>query len=65
MYDYIQQNYGLQFAPKMRVQHTYTKKFGEVRRPGNTPGHYVAVRFDGQKHNLPCHPQELEIQTSQ
>jgi len=61
VYDYIARMYGIQFQPGMRVQHTINKDLGEVRRPGNTPGHYVSVRFDNGKHNLPCHPQELVI----
>jgi len=60
-YDYIQQAYGLSFNPRMRVKHTVTKQYGEVRRQGNTSANYVSVRFDGEKHNVPCHPQELKI----
>lgn len=60
-YDYIKRAYGLTFKPKMRVRHTVTDRLGAVRRPGNTPGNYVSVRFDGEGHNLPCHPLELEI----
>ncbi len=61
-YDYIEKMYGTKFTPKMRVQHTVTGNFGEVRRPGNTPGNYVSVRFDGFAHNMPCHPSELKIE---
>ena len=59
-YDYIKRTYGLDFRSGERVTHTVTGKSGEVRRAGTSiPAHYVAVRFDGMKHNSPCHPEEL------
>jgi hypothetical protein len=63
MYQYIKQRYGLKFAPKMRVQHTVTNKFGEVRPEEGLSSQYVSVRFDGLKHDLPCHPEELTVLT--
>lgn len=59
-YDYVKHYYGLEFKLRDRVTHTITGRSGEVRRSGTSiPAHYVAVRFDGDKHNLPCHPKEL------
>lgn len=60
-YAYIESYYGLTFKTKMRVRHTVTEKFGEVRRPSGSQDNYVSVRFDGLNHNRPCHPEELEI----
>lgn len=61
-YDYIKRAYGLTFTPGDRVQHTVTGKMGTVKRgqyhyAGGS--HYVNVTFDGQRHSLPCHPEEL------
>lgn len=60
-YEYIERRYKVKFQPGMRVRHIVTKKQGEVRRPGNCPGHYVSVWFDGHYFNSPCHPDELDI----
>lgn len=43
-----------------RVRHTVTNEFGVICRENKSSGHYVQVRFDGQKHRSPCHPTELE-----
>lgn len=59
-YDYIKKNYS--FAPEVgkRVRHTETKRTGVIGRESPSAGHYVQVKFDGQKFNLPCHPNSLE-----
>lgn len=64
-YDYIQRAYGLAYKPGQRVKHTVTGHSGEVRRESKVMGlHYVMVRCDGQKHSLPCHPEELNAVNS-
>lgn len=60
-YAYIARTYGLTFEPGQRVTHDETGRSGEVRRERKSQSHYVMVRFDGDKHNLPCHPEALEI----
>jgi hypothetical protein len=59
-YDYIKRTY--QVMPRVgdRVRHTETDKLGTIAREKPSAGHYVQVRFDGQKHSLPCHPTALE-----
>lgn len=59
-YDYVKRAYPFQPEVGRRVQHTVTHKFGVIAREDRSAGHYVQVRFDGQKHSLPCHPMELE-----
>ena len=59
-YDYIIRYYGLEFAPGDPVIHTVTNRPGVVTRENKSQSHYVMVRFGGQRHSLPCHPEELE-----
>lgn len=63
-YDYVKRTYGVSPAVGQRVTHTVTKNSGTVAREDKTQSHYVKVRFDGQKHTLPCHPTELEYGAS-
>lgn len=58
-YDYVKRAYGVNPIIGQRVTHTVTKKSGAITR-ASSDAHYVHVRFDGQKHALPCHPTELE-----
>lgn len=58
-YDYVRRVYGVDPVVGARVAHTVTKKVGVIARE-RSPLHYVHVRFDGQKHALPCHPTELD-----
>lgn len=62
-YRYIERTYGTTFKPGDRVRHTVTGGVGEVRPVRGDPQYYN-VRFDGQKHALPCHPGELEAASS-
>lgn len=57
-YSYIERTYGSDFKPGERVRHTVTKNWGEVLRVKGDPQYYQ-VRFDGRKHGLPCHPDEI------
>lgn len=59
-YDYILRHYNLAFNEGDRVRHTVTNKRGEVRPEMPGVGHYVQVRFFGQRVPMPCHPEELE-----
>lgn len=59
-YDYVRRTYNVQPEIGARVRHTVINKFGVVCREDKSAGHYVQVRFDGQKHRSPCHPTELE-----
>ena len=58
-YDYIKRMYGVQPVIGNRVRHTVTNREGVISREDKNQGHYVQVKFDGQKHSLPCHPDEL------
>ena len=60
-YDYIRRRYGRNFAELMSVKHTVTGRDGIVKREDKSQSHYVMVRFAGDKHRVPCHPEELEI----
>jgi hypothetical protein len=60
-YAYIRQQYGLSFEPDQIVGHTVTKRFGTVKRESRSQGHYVQVLFEGDRHALPCHPEELRV----
>lgn len=59
-YEYVRRAYGVSPEIGARVQHTVTKRFGVIAREDKSQGHYVQVRFDGQKHRSPCHPTELD-----
>lgn len=58
-YAYIRRTYGVEPTPGRRVRHQITNRHGLIVRPRGDP-HYVQVRFDGQKHTVPCHPTELD-----
>lgn len=60
MYDYVKQSYSVNPEVGQRVTHQVTKKSGAVARENRSQGHYVMVKFDGQKFSLPCHPTELD-----
>ena len=62
MYDYVRQRYGVDPKLGQRARHTVTGKSGVVAREKPGVGHYVQIKFDGQKFALPCHPDELEFQ---
>lgn len=59
-YDYVRRTYSVDPKPGKTVTHTVTGKIGVITREDKSQGHYVQVRFAGQKHSLPCHPTELD-----
>ncbi|MCM2431974.1 hypothetical protein [Agrobacterium rosae] len=59
-YDYIRNRYGVEVTVNQLVQHTVTGRIGTIMPEHASAGHYVQVLFQGDKHMLPCHPQELE-----
>jgi hypothetical protein len=63
-YEYVKRAYGVNPEVGMRV--TFNEK-GCARKEGVIVGkraeeydHYVHVRFDGTKFDVPCHPTSLE-----
>lgn len=59
-YDYVSRFYGVRPVVGARVRHTETGKAGVITREDRGAAHYVQVRFDGQKHSLPCHPTAID-----
>jgi hypothetical protein len=60
-YEYVKQMYGVPVEVGQRVEFIeggQRGKFGTVVRKRNYD-HYVHVRFDGFKHDVPCHPTSL------
>ena len=62
-YDYIKSIYQVTPLIGQRVRHHVTKKEGTISRENRSASHYVQVRFDGDKHALPCHPTEMDYLT--
>lgn len=62
-YSYILRRYGIEVPVGGFVQHNVTGRFGEVR-PATGDTHYVQVLFEGDRHTMPCHPEELEYETA-
>lgn len=60
-YDYIKRTYRVEPKAGDRVTHDVTKREGQIVRENKSQSNYVMVRFDGQKHSLPCHPLELGL----
>jgi hypothetical protein len=59
-YDYVRRAYGVDPQAGAPVRHQVTKKFGVIDREDRGQAHYVMVRFEGQRHAVPCHPTELD-----
>lgn len=59
-YDYIKRTYNVDPRVGAQVRHTVTDGYGRITKENLSQGHYVMVRFEGQKFSLPCHPTELE-----
>lgn len=61
-YDYIKRAYAVNPVLGEWVRHTEMScnNVGKIGRENKSQGHYVMVRFEGQKHLSPCHPQALE-----
>lgn len=64
-YAYVRRAYGVTPTPGQRVRHQVTDRQGVITRERASAAHYVQVRFDGQKHTLPCHPTELDYLPSE
>jgi hypothetical protein len=64
-YDYIKRTYGVNPVVGERVRHTEVNKFGVIAREKLSAGHYVQVRFDGNKFDSPCHPTALEYSAAE
>lgn len=60
-YEYVNRYYGLQVRPGMRVTTEDGKKSGFVMRKRGYD-HYVHVKFDGSKFDVPCHPMDLKYE---
>lgn len=60
-YDYVRRFYGVDPKIGGRAKHTITGRAGIIVRK-RSGDQYVHVRFDGQKHSLPCHPTELDYE---
>lgn len=59
-YAYVRRTYNVTPEVGARVRHTETGKLGTITREQPSMGHYVQVKFDGQKFSLPCHPTALD-----
>lgn len=59
-YDYVKRTYSVSPQVGARVRHLETGRCGAIMRENKSQSHYVMVRFDGQKHSLPCHPTALD-----
>ena len=59
-YDYIRYYYGVEITVNHIIRHTVTGRIGTIMPENASAGHYVQVLFQGDKHQLPCHPLELE-----
>ncbi len=64
-YEYIKSTYGVSPEPGRVGYHTVTKQWGVIKPMSKSAQHYVQVRFEGIKHNLPCHPSELQYDLPQ
>jgi hypothetical protein len=60
-YEYIKRAYSVELKVGQRVRHQVTNRDGSVARESKSQSHYAMVRFDGDKHSLPCHPLELDV----
>lgn len=65
MYDYIERAYGLRVRQGMRVRLEGTQRFGTVIEEAPSHGHYVQVRFDGERQPGLCHPNSLEYRPTE
>lgn len=60
-YEYVNQHYGVSAVPGKRVKLPGRRPTEEgVIARKQSYDHYVHVRFDGQKFDVPVHPLELE-----
>ena len=59
-YSYVRNAYAVDPRIGQRVRHLETGRSGVIAREKPSAAHYVQVRFDGDKHALPCHPTALD-----
>lgn len=59
-YDYVRRTYSVEPVIGERIRHHVGGKTGTISRENPSSAHYVMVKFDGQKHALPCHPTEMD-----
>lgn len=59
-YEYVRRAYRVAPEVGARVRHNETGRAGTIAREDRSQSHYVQVRFDGDKHALPCHPIALD-----
>jgi hypothetical protein len=59
-YAYVRRAYDVDPVVGARVRHQVTGKEGVIRPECPGMGHYVQVRFDGERLPAPCHPTELD-----
>lgn len=64
-YDYVRRTYRVAPVIGARVRHNETGRFGAISRENRSQSHYVQVRFDGDRHALPCHPTALDYHLGQ
>jgi hypothetical protein len=57
-YEYVKSYYGVNPEPGMRVKVKGSEKQGTIARK-RSYDHYVHVKFDGSKFDVPCHPMDL------
>jgi len=61
-YDYVRRMYGVNPVIGSRVRHNEVNRWGTIVRASASHGHYVRVRFDGEKHASNCHPTALDYE---
>lgn len=59
-YDYIRNRSGIDLTVNHLVRHIITDRIGTIMPAPPRAGEYVQVLFKGDKHVMPCLPQELE-----
>ncbi len=67
IYDYVKRAYGVNPVVGARVTHTEFRppKPGVIAPENPSSGHYVMVKFDGERHASPCHPTSLDYGAGQ
>jgi hypothetical protein len=63
-YDYVRRYYGVDPVPGRRARFTPDGREGVIARR-QSYDQYVWVKFDGEKHAMPCHPTDLDYAPAQ